>query len=94
MGASTASMMTYASMDALMPPLAFSTTRYAITHTLLRFGMRPQKLKTLYLLRKDAKTFPAWLMTNVPLITTALMEHAHDPETSATGQLLTSHLMT
>jgi hypothetical protein len=56
--------------------------------------MRPPKLETLYLLRKDAKTFPAWLMTNVPLITTALMEHAQDPETSATGQLLTSHLMT
>jgi hypothetical protein len=56
--------------------------------------MRPPKLETLYQLRKDANILPAWLMSNVPLIMTALTELAPAQETSATGQLLTRRLMT
>ena len=93
-GASTASMMTSATMAAPMPPLVFSTTSTAITLTKLKFGMRPPKLETLYQLRIDAKTLHAWLMGNVPLIMTASTGHAPAPETSATRQLFFRHLMT
>ena len=81
-------------MGAPTPPHVSSTTKFAMTLTSLRFGMKLLRPEIWSRPWKDANKPLAWLMINVLLIMIASMEPAHGQGTSATEQPLISLSMT